>query len=233
MECYTGMIMPFAGNYAPEGWLPCDGRLVRTWEYQALFSIIGNTYGGDGKETFALPDMRGKVIVGMGVNPETGTSYTFGQKQGTEAVQLNANQLPPHTHQATFTGTGSTAKFENVAIKDGVTQVTVPLPNNATNENDPSLSSTPTQGASFGIGNSNGRPANIYSTNAPNIRLGAESVTAEGTVTGTVEGNVSVTPSGTVNVDANNGVSAPVSIMQPYQVLNYIICVSGLYPLKP
>jgi microcystin-dependent protein len=95
---YLGEIRMFAGNYAPEGWAMCNGQLLMINQNEALYSLIGTTYGGDGQTTFALPDLQGRVPVHTGRNNVTGTVYPLGQKGGTETVTLVADQLPRHTH---------------------------------------------------------------------------------------------------------------------------------------
>ena len=89
----------FAGNFAPEGWALCDGQVLQISQYELLFALIGNTYGGDGQTTFALPDMRGRVPISNG-NSRTGQSYVLGQAAGTETVTLTQTQMPVHTHAA-------------------------------------------------------------------------------------------------------------------------------------
>jgi microcystin-dependent protein len=88
----------FAGTYAPQGWHLCDGSLLPVAQNQSLFSLLGTKYGGDGVNTFGLPDCRGRLVVHNGTNPNTGTSYQLGQMQGTETVTLSLAQLPSHTH---------------------------------------------------------------------------------------------------------------------------------------
>lgn len=95
---YVGEIRMFAGNFAPLGWAFCDGSLLSISEYELLFTVLGTTYGGDGQTTFALPDLRGRVPVHMGTNPQTGTRFVQGQKAGVETVTLLSNQLPAHSH---------------------------------------------------------------------------------------------------------------------------------------
>lgn len=90
---YLGEIRMFAGNFAPLGWLFCDGSLVSIAEYDALFILLGTTYGGDGVSTFALPDLRGRTPVHMGNN------YPLGQSSGQELRTLTSANLPPHSHQ--------------------------------------------------------------------------------------------------------------------------------------
>jgi microcystin-dependent protein len=97
MQPLIGEIQLFAGKYAPEGWEFCNGQLVSIAEYEALFAIIGTNYGGDGVQTFALPNLSGQVPVGMGQNPQGG-DYIIGQSAGTNAVALTAQNIPSHTH---------------------------------------------------------------------------------------------------------------------------------------
>jgi microcystin-dependent protein len=83
----------FGFNYAPQGWLPCDGRALAIAEYDVLFALLGTTYGGDGQNTFNLPDLRGRVAMGAG------PAVSLGQAAGAESVTLTAGQMPapPHT----------------------------------------------------------------------------------------------------------------------------------------
>jgi microcystin-dependent protein len=94
---FIGQIMMFGGNFAPAGWAPCDGRLLQISDYDALFKVIGTSYGGDGTATFALPDLRGRVPLGQGAGPGL-SSYQLGQKVGAESVALTAAQMPSHGH---------------------------------------------------------------------------------------------------------------------------------------
>jgi microcystin-dependent protein len=89
---YIGEIRMFAGNFAPLGWFFCSGQLLPISEYETLFNLIGTTYGGDGMETFALPDLRGRRGIHQGNN------YTIGEMGGVESVTLTSNQIPKHTH---------------------------------------------------------------------------------------------------------------------------------------
>lgn len=90
---YLGEIKLWAGSaqYIPKDWLPCDGRLLQTNQYQALYSLLGNRFGGNGTTTFALPDLRGRMIVGA-------HTYDSGSAGGAETVALSLSNLPPHTH---------------------------------------------------------------------------------------------------------------------------------------
>lgn len=95
---YTGEIRMFGGNFAPAGWMFCDGSALPISENDSLFILIGTTYGGDGQTTFNLPDLRGRVPIHQGTNPSTGTSFTIGEAAGVETVTLTTQQMPLHSH---------------------------------------------------------------------------------------------------------------------------------------
>jgi len=174
-ETYMGTIMLFAGNFAPRNWMYCDGQILPISDYQALFALIGATYGGDGRTTFALPDLRGRVPVHAGVGPGL-TPKRLGEKSGTEYVTLNETQMPNHTHAVT---TKLQAK-EEANVDD------------------------PTNNFIAGTGNQ------IFGSSA-DILLNSNAVEV------TLQ---------------NTGGSQPHYNMQPYLGLNYIICVSGLFPSR-
>ena len=101
---YVGEIRMFAGNFAPAGWMLCQGQILPISEYDTLFNLIGTTYGGDGQSTFALPNLQSRVPV------HQGNGFTFAQTGGEEQVTLTVNQIPAHGHvpQAN-SGTGTQA----------------------------------------------------------------------------------------------------------------------------
>ena len=94
---YIGEIRMFAGNFAPAGWMFCDGTQLAISENDALFTLLGTTYGGDGQETFNLPDLRGRVPIHQGAAPG-GSTYTIGQTGGSESVTLTTQKIPAHNH---------------------------------------------------------------------------------------------------------------------------------------
>lgn len=94
---FIGEIRLFAGSFAPDGWALCDGSLLSIAENSGLFSQIGTSYGGDGVNTFALPDLRGRVPVSQGQTPGM-SQYQLGQAGGVEQVTLDASQIPAHQH---------------------------------------------------------------------------------------------------------------------------------------
>jgi len=101
MDPFMAQIVLFGGNFAPRGWAFCDGQLLPISQYSALFSLLGTTYGGDGRTTFALPELRGRVAVHKGNGPGL-SPITLGQKGGVNTVVLSQNQMPQHTHTGTI-----------------------------------------------------------------------------------------------------------------------------------
>ena len=107
-EPFVGEIRMFAGNFAPQGWAFCDGQLLAISQNDALFSLLGTIYGGDGQTTFALPDLRGRIPVHMGSGPGL-SPRQLGSNGGNETVTLTVNQLPPHSHALNGTDAAATA----------------------------------------------------------------------------------------------------------------------------
>ncbi|CAH0303255.1 phage tail protein [Pseudomonas brassicacearum] len=166
MDVFIGTIQAFAFNFPPRDWALCNGQTLALSQYQTLFALIGVTYGGNGQTTFMLPNLQGRMPVGMG-NGLGLTPRTIGEVSGTENVTATINNLPNHTH----TLTGITAS------------TTLQLANPASNP-----MNTPTATNSF-IGTSGTGPgsAAIYSD-----QIGASPVPLQG-VTTTVSGSVSAT----------------------------------------
>ena len=94
---YIGEIRMFAGNFAPAGWQFCSGQLLPISENDALFTLIGTTYGGDGQSTFGLPNLQSRIPLHMGTGPD-GVGYTLAQAAGVESVTLTTQQIPVHNH---------------------------------------------------------------------------------------------------------------------------------------
>jgi microcystin-dependent protein len=112
---YIGEIRMFGGNFPPSGWAFCDGQEIPIAENDALFTLIGTTYGGDGQSTFRLPDLQGRAPIHQGSGQGLGT-YTIGEKAGVESVTLTTQQIPTHTHtwQASTGGGSSNTPANNV-----------------------------------------------------------------------------------------------------------------------
>lgn len=96
---YLGQIIMFGGNFAPLGWAFCDGQLLSIAKYDQLYGLIGTTYGGDGVDTFAVPDLRGRVPIHTGQGAGL-SNRVLGESAGSETITLNSNQMPSHTHSA-------------------------------------------------------------------------------------------------------------------------------------
>ena len=109
---FIGEVQWFAGNFAPRGWALCDGQLLSISSNQALFSILGTIYGGDGRTTFGLPDVRGRVMIHEGTGPGL-SPRSLGSRSGTETETLTANQMPNHTHTLNASGGSATAVVPN------------------------------------------------------------------------------------------------------------------------
>lgn len=96
---YVGEIRMFAGNFAPAGWMFCEGQLLPISENETLFQLIGTTYGGDGESTFALPDLRGRIPI------HQGNGFILAENGGAEEITLTVNQIPAHSHPQLANGT--------------------------------------------------------------------------------------------------------------------------------
>jgi microcystin-dependent protein len=221
MEAFMGMIMPVGFNYAPRGWAFCNGQTVPIQQNSAMFALLGTTYGGDGVNTFGLPDLRGRVPVGSQAAGPGLTPIAQGEKAGTNTntvigtgsatVTLNASNLPPHTHPATFDSAGLTGTT-HLQASTGTT----------------GTSTTPANGSFLSASPSGPSSASIYSPTATGpVNLGGVSTAIGGTGAVTVGANTGGQP-----LAAPVTTTAMVSNMQPYLGLNYIICMEGIFPSR-
>ncbi len=117
MEPFLAQIIMFGGNFAPRGWALCDGQLLPIASNQALFSLLGTTYGGDGRTTFALPDLRGRSPIHAGTGPGLNT-VKLGQRGGAEYVTLTVSNMPSHNHTATI-GSAQAAVTLKASVDEG------------------------------------------------------------------------------------------------------------------
>lgn len=161
-----GEVKLFAGNFAPRNWALCQGQLLSIAQYNALFAILGTTYGGDGRTTFALPDLRGRSPIGPGNGPGL-SSYREGQRGGSEYVYLNTTHLPTHSHNATFTQTSGIA--------------TIPAVAEEANSDDPTNNNL----AVPNIGGSN----KLYSNTTPDVNLSNGTANIQGNINVLPAGN--------------------------------------------
>lgn len=119
-ECFIGEIKYFAGNFAPRGYAAANGQLLAISQHSALFSILGTNFGGDGRTTFGLPDLRGRAPIGVGQGPGL-SNFTTGAKGGTETTTLSTSNLPAHSHNlnASTAGAASGDPGANVLANSG------------------------------------------------------------------------------------------------------------------
>jgi len=119
-EPYIGEIMWVAYTFCPRGWANADGQLLPISENTALFSLLGTTYGGDGRTTFGLPDLRGRTILHVGPGFGTGLPpYTLGQRGGHEQITLTTNQMPAHSHSVNASEDRSDKKANGSILGSG------------------------------------------------------------------------------------------------------------------
>lgn len=203
IEACIGDIFLFAGPFAPRDWAFCDGQILEVRRYNALFSVIGKAYGGDGESTFALPDLRGRAPIHYGSGPNL-TPRPIASKGGSESVPVNI-PVPYHTHDATFAGT----PLSGLSVDVATSMVTGNRPDGGGNIL-ATYRSTPSA-----------TPGNLYINPAD---AGSKGKLGGVTTTGGK-------PDGTIKVDpAGQNTRAPV--MQPWIGINYIICLEGSYPVK-
>jgi microcystin-dependent protein len=130
-EPYVGEIRMFAGSFAPNGWMLCEGQTLPISENEVLFQLIGTTYGGDGQSTFNLPNLASRVPVHMGTGPD-GITYQIGQAAGTEQETLTVQQIPGHTHPMTASANTASGLSPNNAVTGESNSVTLYRPGPAT-----------------------------------------------------------------------------------------------------
>ena len=178
MEPFIGQIIMFGGNFAPRGWAFCEGQLLPIQNHTALFSILGTIYGGDGRTTFGLPDLRGRVPIHPGQGQGL-TEKRLGAKGGQEQVALTAAQVPAHKHKGTGTILVDDTKADDSNPKGNVLSV---------------LS----------------KGAKAYSSN-PNTTMKNDCVKFD--------------------TDSVGGSQAHQN-MQPFQAVNFIIALEGIFPSR-
>jgi microcystin-dependent protein len=202
---YIGAIFIWAGTFAPRGYAFCNGQILSIAQNQALFSILGTTYGGNGTTTFALPNLCGRAPFGAGVPAQgTGlTTLTLGEVGGNESITLTQNNMPLHNHTAAFTSTsGGSADIAIPAVAGS----------NATT-NTPGSTTVLSKGVTA---DRESTPINVYSAATADTTLKPFPASVSG-------------GSGNVTVNAAGG-SQPFNIHPPYLALNFIIALEGIYP---
>jgi len=223
MESYIGTIMAVGFNFAPRGWAMCNGQVLSIAQNTALFSLLGTTYGGNGQTTFALPDLRGRTVVGAGqgngLSPVVpgqvwGSENTTATVNGAVSLTIDAAHLPKHTHPVSIAASqlGATSTL-NVTTTVGT--------------------ATPIEGMALGSGGAGGPgSANIYVGGGvtPNVALNAGSVTTK--LSGQVDTNTGENAGGSGAITAPVTASGQVGVTQPSLGINYVICLEGIYPSR-
>jgi len=231
MDAFVGTIIPVVFPYAPDGWALCNGQLLSVTQYQVLFAVLGTRYGGDGRNTFGLPDLCGRTAIGaMGTAPAPAPTVSLAQvvgdppvapvTTGTASATIANNNLPLVTVGGTVSGASMTAHSTLNATSAG------PGPTPAAN--------APSAGAMLSNTGSSGAVYYVNPTPAVPLPAVAMSTPSVGTVIG---GSATVTAS----LGQGAAMTAPVVMapssavypMQPSLALNYIICTVGLYPVRP
>lgn len=136
MNPFIGTIQAFSFNFVPRGWASCQGQLMPINQHRALFSLIGTTYGGDGRTTFALPDLRGRVLIGAGQGPGL-SNYREGAKGGQESFTLTVAQMPAHNHSFNLSdGSGADGQnnFDFIGADNGLANISLNIIEGETNE---------------------------------------------------------------------------------------------------
>lgn len=194
----AGIIMPFAGSTAPQGYLLCDGSAVDRTTYATLFGVIGTTYGaGDGSTTFNVPDLSGRVVIGVS------GSHALGTTGGSETVTLSANELPAHSHEVPQHGHGDTIAAKTPVLSHSITtqpSFTYNKPN------------TSNMSSGSGVYSSTNNQSATRTTNVAIADHSASSCVVEGSVDDCAAFNTQVSGGGAAH---NN--------MQPFVSISYII----------
>jgi microcystin-dependent protein len=209
-EAYTGQICVWAGNYCPNNTAEAQGQLLQISQYNALYSLLGCTYGGDCRATFALPDLRGRAAVGWGQGPGL-TDRPWGQKFGQEGVVQTVAMMAQHNHAATFTpggGGGTPGTSAQVNARQA-----------------PATTNAPLAGSMLGQSSTtSGEQVNIY--------LNPSATSGTDVALGGVSGGGGSGSGGTVTISSMGG-SALTPTVPPEIALRYCIVLNGLYPPRP
>jgi microcystin-dependent protein len=225
-EPFMGQILTIPYNFAPVNWAFCTGQLFPVNQNAALFSLIGVTYGGDGQQTFGVPNMAGRMVVSA-----QGSQIPLGQAQGAASVTLTAAQMPVHNHVATFASTTPAANvnlnlsgtFNSPVTVSGALQATT----GQAADNDPHAGWTLAAATAS---------TKIYAPTSAGTAVALAPISSTGNVSGEfttpASGTVNVAVSGNVTV-GTAGLSQPVPTMPPYIALNNVISLAGIYPTRP
>lgn len=243
--CIMGMVN--WGDFGGGMYALADGRLLSISQNTALYSLVGTTYGGDARQTFGIPDLRGRVVMGAGQAPGL-PRFNPGETYGQLSTTLTTAQLPTHVHTltavrvdtskmtatTTLSGLSATANLGGVNVSGAASGLTLNAATNATT-NSPAGAALATASAT--------NPFKMYSSGAPTVAMSSDSIggnlsltIASGTTAPvSINGNAATSLGGTASLSGTTdmaGASQSVSLMQPSLVLNYYIAVNGTYPMR-
>ena len=231
MDAMTGMIFMVPFDWAPRAWLTCRGQILNIQQYQAVFSLIATTYGGDMKKgTFGLPNLSGRTAIGSGQSTTSANAYAVSKVYGAETTTLTVDNIPPHIHPATFTPIMGSQNI-TIPAQTGPLKIKMNVASAAGGSVPPGNAAIlgtgagPTSLKIYAPANTTPAPATTPLADAATSVEGTaptkEQVVSVNTVTG-----------GTVSV-GTSGAGTAFSTLQPSLALNFIITLSGLYPSKP
>lgn len=233
MECYMGTIFPWAPNFSPYYFSYCNGVFLEISQYNALFALLGNRWGGDGIRTFALPDLRKRMPLGNALDFR---APVLGESGGAATVTLTAENLPSHTHDAIFTPVRNTTTVTtpSVAPKGNLaTTVATEIVGGDTTAQDPAA------GGSYYLTGVKGASLGPVTTTPPTAATKANLLGTTVTVTPSADyvpyipsltAEIPTVVDGQVTIRDKVKAATPVGILPPYLVVNYIICTEGIYP---
>ncbi len=206
-SCYLGEIRGFTGSYEPAGWMYCNGQTLKIDEYAALFAVMGVNFGGDARTYFKLPDLRGRVPVHVGTGPGL-TQKFIGEINGFESIRLTEDQMPIHDHAAkTTVGTASLS---------GNVSATMHVNNETGDQSTPNNHFLGLEAGEAGLYAQNKDASSVLNTNAITVDTSGLKVDVTGI-------NVGIDDAGGSGYHYN---------MQPYLVINWIVCTEGLFPSR-
>ena len=210
-EAYTGQMCIMAGSYCPYNTAEPTGQILQIRQYQALFSLIGCQYGGDCRDTMALPDMRGRAPIGYGTGPGL-TPRAWSGKYGQEYVTQTIAMMAPHTHGATFVPSGSGGSGTAAEVKVST---------------DPGDTNSPAGGKYLSAASSSG--VKIYNSGTNASALTPLNGVSGGGGGGPSGGTVVIAPTGGIS----NGTVTPIPTVPPSIAMRYCIVLDGIYPSRP
>ncbi|KAJ50728.1 microcystin-dependent protein [Clostridium tetanomorphum] len=227
MEAFLGTILAWPMSWAPAGWAICDGRQIPIQQNQALFSLLGYTYGGTLNVSFALPDLRGRFPLGMSIGVSGIFNHPLGATGGAENITLQPAQVPLLQHKHNIKSTVSSDGDESTVP----VSVDVKIPVNTDTYDVAKATNTPGATCTLGQGKAGSFATNIYTTSNPTSGANLKPFTAQGNITVPTPA-ITVTSECDFTPATPQPAAASVNIMPPYQTVNYIIALTGIYPVR-